>query len=143
MKLATVEDYDEICLLFKKYKHIFPHIRFDYIKRSIEEGKVIYQDDVVIIFNKYKRTQAQGHLNAQKGDYHLKQIAIAEQGKGNAREVVEQFFAMAHADNAPVWLSVRSDNERARAFYTKVGMKEVSETSWAKGAILGTIYKKD
>ena len=139
MILATEEQFEEIWEIFKKYKHIFPHIRTDYLKRMIAEKKMIYQDGVVITFNQYKHRQAQGHLQAQKDDYVLKQIVATEQGKGETRRVVELFFD--YCSPYTVWQAVRTDNERARAFYVKIGMQEVSETTWAKGTLPGTVYR--
>jgi len=43
--------------------------------------------------------------------------------------------------NTNVWLTVRSSNERARAFYIKNEMKEVGTIAWSSGTLLGTVYK--
>ena len=139
MVLATEEDFPEIWEIFKKYRDIFPHIRTDYLKRMIAEKKMIYQDGVVITFNQYKHRQKQGTMQAQKDDFVLKQIVTSEQGRGETKRVVELFFD--YCFPFPIWLSVRTDNERARAFYVKMGMEEVGTTTWAKGTLPGTIYR--
>ena len=139
MRLATIEEFEEIYEIFKQYKHIFPHIRTDYLKRMILSGNMIYQDGVVITFNQYKHRQRQGHLHAQRDDFVLKQIATSATEKGVTRKVMTEFFEW--CSPFPVWLSVRTDNARARAFYVKMGMEETGTMTWAKGTLPGTIYR--
>ena len=55
MKLATLKNYDVIWSIFKKYKKVFPHIRTDYLKRQIKNNNVIFENDVVIVKDTYKR----------------------------------------------------------------------------------------
>jgi RimJ/RimL family protein N-acetyltransferase len=45
--------------------------------------------------------------------------------------------------NTDVWLTVRAENPRARAFYEKNGMLKVSDTSWSDGTIPGVVYKRN
>ena len=139
MNIATLEDLDVIESIFAPFiKTYFPHIRQDYLKGKIEKGNVILEDDIVIIFGVYKRRQKIGGVEAQKGDAHIGQIVAKSQGSGNASKVLLKFF---NEMNTVVWLTVRAENPRARAFYEKNGMKNVSEISWAEGTIPGVVYK--
>jgi hypothetical protein len=67
----------------------------------------------------------------------LHQILNAEKGSGKAVPVIQQFFDEVATN---VWLTVRADNDRACAFYRKVGFDEVGETSWMKGKLLGRVF---
>ena len=48
-----------------------------------------------------------------------------------------QFFDWCEKD---VYLSVRTDNQKACEFYEKIGMKEIGEHDWAKGRVKGKVY---
>jgi predicted acetyltransferase len=138
MNIATLDDFDVIKSTFAPHqKTYFPHIRTDYIERKIKSGNVIFEDGVVIIFGVYKRKQKIGNQQAEKGDAHIGQIVVQQQGNGNATKVLKKFFTEM---NTKVWLTVRSENTRARSFYEKNGMKNVGDTSWSNGTIPGTIY---
>jgi RimJ/RimL family protein N-acetyltransferase len=138
MNIATLDDFDVIKSTFTPHqKTYFPHIRTDYIERKIKSGNVIYENGVVIIFGVYKRKQKIGNQQAEKGDAHIGQIVVQQQGNGNATKILKKFF---DEMNTKVWLTVRSENTRARAFYEKNGMKNVGDTSWSNGTIPGTIY---
>lgn len=141
MNIATINDLSVIESIFAPFRKLyFPHIRQDYLKRKIETGNVILEDGVVIVFGVYKRKQKIGTVEAQKGDAHIGQIVTSSQGSGNASKVLLKFF---NEMNSVVWLTVRAENPRARAFYEKNGMKNVSEISWAEGTIPGVVYKFD
>jgi hypothetical protein len=138
MNIATIDDLDTIKSIFAPYqKTYFPHIRSDYIKRRIERKNVILENGVVIIFGVYKRKQKIGTVTAERGDAHIGQIVTLEQGSGNATTILNKFF---QEIDTKVWLTVRSENERARSFYVKNGMSEVGDISWSKGTILGKVY---
>jgi ribosomal protein S18 acetylase RimI-like enzyme len=138
MNIATLEDFDVIKSIFAPHqKTYFPHIRTDYIARKIESGNIIFEDGVVIVFGVYKRKQKIGNQQAEKGDAHIGQIVVQHQGNGNASKVLNKFFTEM---NTNVWLTVRSENTRARAFYEKNGMKNVGDINWSSGTIPGTIY---
>lgn len=138
MNIATLNDLSVIESTFAPYKiDYFPHIRQDYLKRKIEANNIILQDGVVIVFGVYKRKQKIGSVEAQKGDAHIGQIVTIDQGSGNATKILKEFFS----NHKVIWLTVRAANTRARAFYEKNGMKNVSEISWASGTIPGVVYK--
>lgn len=138
MNIATLSDLNTVkCIFAPHQKTYFPHIRADYIQRKIVSGNVVLEDGVVIIFGVYKRKQKIGTVEAQRGDAHIGQIVTSEQGNGQAKNVVHRFF---NEMNTKVWLTVRSENERARAFYVRNGMQEVGNISWSDGKIPGTVY---
>jgi hypothetical protein len=135
MKHATLEDFDTIKNIFKKHRDVFPYLRFDSLKNKIEEGKVVYDTGVVITYNKYKRKQKLGNVQAKMGD-----IVIQEIVKGEDGSVVDVFARFVDFVNEDVWLTVRRDNKRAKKFYDKVGMKVVGEVFWSKGTLAGDVY---
>ena len=136
MKHATIEDFDTIKNIFKGYRDIFPYLRFDSLKNKVEEGKVIYDSGVVITYNKYKRNQKLGNVQAKKGDIVIQEIVKEE--AGNSVDVFKRFADFVKED---IWLTVRRDNQKAKRFYDKVGMKVVGEVVWSKGTLMGDVYK--
>lgn len=138
MRLAEEKDIEEIKSIIKPYaKTYFSHIRMDYIERCVRSKKVLLEDGVVIIFGVYQRKQRIGNVYAHRGDAHIAQIATAAQGSGKASEVLQRFFKDMSRN---VWLTVRTENARACAFYVKNGMKRVGDTSWAKGTVPGSVF---
>ena len=138
MNIATLSDLDTVKSIFAPHqKTYFPHIRTDYIQRKIESGNVVLEDGVVIVFGVYKRKQRIGTVESERGDAHIGQIVTSQQGNGKAKDVLDRFFKQM---NCKVWLTVRSENQRARAFYVRNGMQEVGSISWSDGKIPGTVY---
>lgn len=138
MKLATVNNLKEVLDIFKQHKEYFPHIRQDYLTRKIVANNMIFQDNVVITFSLYKKDVRLGNLIVPKGHTMLHQIAAGTQGNGSASSVLKQFLEYAGTD---VWLSVRANNERAKAFYLKHQFREAGTISWMKGQMPGIIYR--
>ena len=137
MRLAIQSEFEDIKLIFYKHKKWFPHIRTDYMKRMIEKKRLIYQDGVIITFHHAARKQKIGNVPVNKGETILHQIANKESGNGNAKKILLQFFDWCEKD---VYLSVRTDNQKACEFYEKIGMKEIGEHDWAKGRVKGKVY---
>ena len=135
MKHATPEDFDTIKGIFKKNRKVFPYFRLDSLKNKIEEGKVVYDKGVVITYNKYKRKQKLGNVEAKMGDIVIQEI-VKEDG-GDAQGVFVRFVDFVDVD---VWLTVRRDNERAKKFYDRVGMELVGEVLWVHGTLSGDVY---
>ena len=100
-----------------------------------DRGKVVYDTGVVITYNKYKRKQKLGNVQANMGDIVIQEI-VKEEG-GDAEDVFLRFVDFVVED---VWLTVRRDNERAKKFYDRVGMELVGEVFWSKGTIPGDVY---
>ena len=140
---AKEADTIEVKSIFKQHKEWFPHIRQDYIKRMIDSGNLILDNDVIITYNYYKKKQRIGTVTAQQGDCVLHQIA-AKNRNGSASQALQDFFKWT---NRRVFLSVRNDNLIAKKFYEKNGMDLVGFTSWSKGgvkdALPGDVYMYD
>ena len=140
---AKDTDFDAVKDIFKQHKEWFPHIRQDYIKRMIDSGNLILDNDVIITYNYYKKKQRIGTVTAQQGDCVLHQIA-AKNRNGSASQALQNFFKWT---NRRVFLSVRSDNIIAKKFYEKNGMDLIGFTSWSlggvKNALSGDVYMYD
>ena len=144
MKFAVVDDFPEISELFKKNRKLFPHIRMGYILRSIQRNECIYTDGVVIIFKIHQRTVRIGNkTKSQKSDCHLNQI-IATVRDGSASKILNQFFnyitLLPHCSGI-IYLNVKSENERAKKFYERNGMKLIDKISLSDGKIEGDVYQ--
>ena len=135
MKHATSQDFEVVKGIFKKHRDVFPYLIFDSLKNKIEEGKVVYDTGVVITYNKYKRKQKLGNVQAKMGDIVIQEI-VKDEG-GDAENVFERFVDFVDED---VWLTVRRDNERAKKFYDRVGMELVGEVFWVHGTLSGDVY---
>ena len=149
---AKENDYDVVKEIFSQHKQWFPHIRQDYLKRMIASGNLILDNDVIITYNYYKRNyklvkSSMGEMSQkiimQPNDCILHQIA-AKNRNGSASEALQKFFKWT---NRRVFLSVRSDNVIAKAFYERNDMKLIGKTSWTKdgvkNALPGDIYLYD
>ena len=99
---------------------------------------MVFQDNVVITFSLYKKDVKLGNLSIPKGQTMLHQIAAGTQGNGSACKVLKEFLEYAGTN---VWLSVRENNERARAFYLKHNFQEMGKISWLNGTLPGVIYR--
>ena len=152
MNHAKETDFEAVKEIFYQHKEWFPHIRTDYMKREIAKGNLIYDNDVVITYNFYKRNykldkSSMGDVSQkiimQANDCILHQIA-AKHKNGSASDALQRFF---NWTGRRVWLSVRSDNPVAKAFYERNNMKLVGKTSWTKdgvkNALPGDIYCYD
>ena len=137
MNHAKETDFESVKEIFYQHKKWFPHIRTDYMKRMIAKENLIFDNDVVITYNFYKRKQRIGDVIAQQGDCILHQIA-AKHHNGSASQALQNFFEFVKPRR--VYLSVRSDNEIAKKFYLKNNMKLVGTTSWARGTLPGDVY---
>ena len=149
---AKDTDFEKVKDIFYQYKELFPHIRTDYMRRMIESGNLILDNDVIITYNYYKRNyklvrSSLGEMSQkiimQPNDCILHQIA-AKNRNGSASEVLQRFFKWT---KRRVFLSVRSENVIAKRFYEKNGMKLIGKTSWTKdgvkNALPGDIYLYD
>ena len=140
MNHAKETDFESVKEIFYQHKKWFPHISTDYMKRMIAKENLIFDNDVVITYNFYKRKQRIGDIIAQQGDCILHQIA-AKHKNGSASQALQNFFEFVNPRR--VYLSVRSDNEIAKKFYLKNNMKLVGSTTWAKGTLPGDVYLYD
>ena len=140
MNHAKETDFESVKEIFYQHKKWFPHIRTDYMKRMIAKENLIFDNDVVITYNFYKRKQRIGDVIAQQGDCILHQIA-AKHHNGSASQALQKFFEFVNPRR--VYLSVSSDNEIAKKFYVKNNMKLIGSTTWAKGTLPGDVYLYD
>lgn len=149
MNHATLDNLDEIMNVFKQYGDTFPHIRKDKIETMIEFHNVIWEEDVLITYNHYKRKQRVAMMSkknrvlsayeAQKGDCILHQIAAKNQGDGSGKRVFERFIK--YNKGRDIVLSVRTENDRAIKFYKKNGFIKVSDIEWGKDKqVKGQVY---
>ena len=134
MRLAIKSDFNDIKSLFYKHKEIFPHIRQDKLLHYIETGNCIYDNEVAITFNVYKRKVRIGNIVANKGDCILHQI-VSKSGK--ASKTLQDFFKYI---DTKVYLTVRESNTKAIDFYLKNDMLKVGEIAWANNTIPGKIF---
>ena len=87
MRKATLNDLDWLYKTVMSYREIFPHIRKDYIKKAIDEGRVLINKSAFLIWLKYKRkTKIAPEFHTVPGDVIIKQIVESEQGSGAANE---------------------------------------------------------
>tara|TARA_B100000287_G_C20110127_1_gene574060 strand:- start:61 stop:561 length:501 start_codon:yes stop_codon:yes gene_type:complete len=149
MNHATLDNLDEIMNVFKQYGDTFPHIRKDKIETMIEFHNVIWEEDVLITYNHYKRKQRVAMMSkknrvlsayeAQKGDCILHQIAAKNQGDGSGKRVFKRFIE--YNRGRDIVLSVRTENDRAIKFYKKSGFIKVSDIEWGKDKqVKGEVY---
>jgi len=141
LDLATMEHHKEIMAIFHKHKQWFPHVRNDYIERTIKARNCIYDSGVVITFLRYKRNGNMKQFKVPRGDVILHQIVNGDQFNGNGGKVLEKFLDFCSPSS--VWLNVRSDNEVARKFYEKHGMKLMGYATTKNGLLELAIYKKE
>ena len=134
MRLAIKSDFNDIKFLFYKHKEIFPHIRQDKLLHYIETGNCIYDNEVAITFNVYKRKVRIGNIVANKGDCILHQI-VSKSGK--ASKILQDFFKYI---NTKVYLTVRESNTKAIDFYLKNDMLKIGEIAWKNNTIPGKIF---
>ena len=149
MNHATLDNLDEIMNVFKQYGDTFPHIRKDKIETMIEFHNVIWEEDVLITYNNYKRKQRVAMMSkknrvlsayeAQKDDCILHQIAAKNQGDGSGKRVFERFIK--YNKGRDIVKSVRTENDRAIKFYKKNGFIKVSDIEWGKDKqVKGQVY---
>ena len=149
MNHATLDNLEEIMNVFKQYGDTFPHIRKDKIETMIEFHNVIWEEDVLITYNHYKRKQRVAMMSkknrvlsayeAQKGDCILHQIAAKNQGDGSGKRVFKRFIE--YNRGRDIVLSVRTENDRAIKFYKKSGFIKVSDIEWGKDKqVKGEVY---
>lgn len=137
MKIATIENYDEIWSVFKKNRDIFPHIRADYLKREINKSNVIFDSGVIIVKGVYQKKVHLGDQTFEKGTSIIHQIVNSERGNGNASKILKKFL---DESNDKVILTVRKSNEVARNFYERNNFKQTGTINWSNDTIKGVIY---
>ena len=135
---ASLDDASAILRAFTARRDIFPHIRADYVRRMVAAGTVIYDRGVIIVYHQYRRSGRVGTVLIPAGAVMLHQILNTYTHPSAAKPVIAEFFA----EFPLVFLSVRAENARARAFYVSNGMREVGTVVWKNGTLPGVVYQK-
>jgi hypothetical protein len=142
MKHAKRSDLKEVYGHFQKRKDVFPHVRQDKLRRMIEAGQVVWQDGVVITFQKYKKRTRVGEVQIPAGSIMLHQILNSHQFTGAGGRVFEQFVKeVVKPSGGDLYLSVREENAVARSFYERHDMKVVGKVAWSGGTLPGFVYR--
>jgi hypothetical protein len=143
MNQATLADLKEIYGHFQKRKDVFPFKRQDKLKREIAAGQVIWQDGVIIVYQRYKKTTNVGGVKIPRGSIVLHQILNSRQFSGKGGDVFERFVEeIVRPSGGDLYLSVRKENAVARAFYEHHGMKIVGKVAWSGGTLPGFVYRR-
>lgn len=140
MRHAKPSDLNTILEIFKENKEWFPHVRKSHIENRIAREQVILQDGVVITYHRNQRNGPIGRdsdVKVEKNSYILHQLINQYKGNGKTKEVLQEFFNYA----GTVYLTVRAENNRANAFYKKMGMKEIGYCNWSQGKMKGKVWK--
>jgi hypothetical protein len=144
MRHASLRDLKEIHAQFQKRKDVFPHVRQDKLRRMIEVGQVVWQDGVIITYQKYKKRTRVGEIEIPAGSIMLHQILNSNQFSGKGGKVLKQFVEeIVKPSGGDLYLSVRKENAVACSFYERNGMSVVGKVSWAGGTLPGLVYKMD
>lgn len=130
-----------------EHQKYFPHIRADYVRRAVNEERIVtvYEGTQligVIIYMIYSTSRSTQMGN--RGDIQLAQIVIHPDyyGSGVANLLFDQLVSLGNdIGSRRIVLSVRKENERAIAFYKKLGMECIGEKSWSYGTIPGWIFE--
>lgn len=74
MRYASLRDLQAIYRHFRSHRDVFPHVRQDALKRRIEAQQCVYQDGVVITYQKYRKRTRVGDVQVPAGSIMLHQI---------------------------------------------------------------------
>ena len=141
MRHASLRDLKAIYGHFQAYRDVFPHIRQDGLKRRIEAKQCIYQDGVVITYQKYRKRTRIGDVQIPAGSITLHQILNTNQFNGAGSRVFRQFVdEVMKPSGGDLYLSVRQANVVACRFYERQGMKVAGNVAWKNGTIPGHVY---
>jgi hypothetical protein len=139
MRLAEPSDLKAIYRMFAVLRgQMFPHVRQDALERRIRAKECVFDSDVVLVFQRYKKRTRVGDVDIPAGSVMLHQIVNGNQFNGAGGRLFDRFHDEMAAD---LYLSVRAENTIARRFYERHGMKAVGKVSWA-GDAKGVIYCK-
>lgn len=142
MKHATLSNLKEIYGHFQRRKDVFPHVRQDKLRRMIEAGEVVWQDGVIVTYQKYRKRTRVGEVDIPAGAIILHQILNSRQFSGAGGRVFEQFVEeIVRPSGGDLYLSVRKENAVACAFYERHGMKVVGKVAWSGGTLPGLVYR--
>jgi hypothetical protein len=142
MRLAKLSHLKEIYGHFHSHRDVFPHVRLDRLKRRIAAQQCIYQEGVVITYQRYKKRTRVGDVQVPAGSVMLHQILNSQQFNGAGGRVFEQFVEeIVTPSGGDLYLSVRKENTVACRFYERHGMSVAGKVEWSAGAIPGLVYR--
>lgn len=142
MKHAKQSDLEEIYKEFQKRKDVFPHVRQDELGRMIEAGQVVWQDGVIVTYQKYKKRTRVGEVEIPAGSIMLHQILNSSQFSGAGGRVFDEFVReIVKPSGGELYLSVRKENAVASSFYERHGMFVVGNVAWSGGTLPGLVYR--
>jgi AcrR family transcriptional regulator len=139
---ASLRDLNAIYRHFQSRRDVFPHIRRDALKRRIERHQCVYQDRVVLTYQRYRKRTRLGDVDVPAGAIMLHQILNGRQFNGAGRKVFRQFVAeIVDPSGGDLYLSVRRENRVARRFYERLGMRVAGTVAWKNSTIPGLVYR--
>jgi FR47-like protein len=139
---ATIRDLKTIYNHFRTRRGVFPHIRQDRLKRRIEAHQCVYQDGVVVTYQRYRKRTRVGNVQVPAGAIMLHQILNSRQFNGAGGRVFEQFVReIVNRSGGDLYLTVRKENAIARRFYKHHGMKVAGTVAWKNSTIPGLVYR--
>jgi phage baseplate assembly protein gpV len=142
MRHASLRDLNAIYRHFQSHRNVFPHIRRDALRRRIEARQCVYQDGVIITYQRYKKRTRVGDVQVPAGAIMLHQILNSEQFNGAGSRVFRQFVnEIVRVSGGNLYLSVRKQNEVACRFYERHGMTVAGTVAWSGGTIPGRVYR--
>jgi len=142
MRHAGVRDLKAIYRHFQARRDIFPHIRQDGLKRRIERHQCIYQDGVVITYQRYKKRTRVGNVQIPASAIMLHQILNSRQFNGAGKRVFKQFVAeIVKPVGTDLYLTVRKENTVACRFYERHRVRVAGAVAWKNGTIPGLVYR--
>lgn len=141
MRHASLRDLKPIYRLMQAHEEL-RHIRQDKLRKRIEAGQCIYQNNVAVTFQKYRKTTRVGNLDIPRGSVVIHQIVNGRQFSGAGSRVFKQFVEeIVQPSGGDLYLSVRKQNKIACRFYERKGMRIAGAVAWAGGTIPGLVYK--
>ena len=142
MRYAKASDLKAIYSHFRAHRNVFPHVRQDALKRRIAARQCIYQDGVVVTFQRYKKRTRVGDVQVPAGSIMLHQILNCDQFNGAGSRVFRQFVEeIVKPSGGDLYLSVRKANAVACRFYERNGMAVAGNVFWSGGLIPGRVYR--
>lgn len=141
MRYASLRDLKTIYKHFQAHRDVFPHIRRDKLNRQIAAKQCIYQDGVVITYQRYRKRTNVGDVQVPAGAIMLHQILNTKQFNGAGSSVFRQFVVeIVKQSGGDLYLSARKENTVACRFYERHCMEVCGAVAWKNGTIPGLIY---
>jgi len=142
MRHASLRDLKAIYRHFQAHRDVFPHVRLDALRRRIEAHQCIWQDGVVITYQRYRKRTRVGDVQIPGGAIMLHQILNTQQFSGAGRRVFLKFVdEVVKPSDGELYLTVRKQNKVACSFYERNNMMVVGTVAWKNSTIPGLVYR--